>query len=583
MSKDKPASALKSVGLVMLLSAAARGLSLVGSMRYTAWFGYTLETDIYSFAVNLPNLIFTCIGTALVTVVIPIFAGRLASGDSDRAYFFIDNVLSVSLIIAAFISAAGIFAAPLIVRMIGKFYEGGPALATFAIRLMFPIMLFHAVSYILQGVMQTNRRYLLPASISAFSGLSIILYIAFFADRFGIRGLLVATFAGLAIQAIILIPPVINKLKYKYRPRFRLRDDDMRLAGRLALPVLVSSSSYQFNMFMNSTFAARFDGGVLTITNMLTLAFTAAQLFIISTLAVYFPRMSAKYATGDVDGFRGEYGSVTRLIVMFAVPASAALAYLSRLIIPLLYGHGKVTASDMATSAAVFAIYAAAIASIGFKEAADRAFYAIRDSRTPAAVSVVIMAINIALSLILMNTVGLIGLPVAYFTSITTGAVILLLLLRTKMKMKGAADTDAEMLTRKDADTGAAALVRKDADTGAAALTLKCAVATCVMLATLFAVETALNAILPSFFGALAGTRTVAPYVSAEPATHLSIPSFLSAAVSKVLTTTAYGLSTIEQIIRLAVLGVTGAGAYFTAALGLGLRFTQFRDKRSPQ
>ena len=511
---EKP---VKSVGLVMLISTLARCVSLAGSVCYTAWFGYTLETDIYSYAVNLPNIIFTCIGTALVTVVIPIFAGSLASREKDRAYGFINNIVTISLILAAIVAAAGIFASPLIVRMIAKFNDGNPALALFALRMMFPVLLFHAVNYILQGVLQTNERYLLPAAVSAFSGLSIIIYVALFAERFGIRGLLAATFIGLAAQAVFLVFPAIFSIGYKYKPSLRLADRDVRLAGRLALPVLVSSSSYQFNMFLNSTFTARFDGGVLTITNMLTLAFTAAQLFIISTLAVFFPKMSARYAMGDTTGFMGAYNSVLRLIMIFAVPASAALAYLSHLLIPLLYGHGRVTESDMSVSAAVFTIYACAIASIGFKEAADRAFYAVRDTRTPAAVSVVIMALNVVLSLILMKVFGLAGLPVAYLTAISAGAAILMLILRTRLKKIS--------INNPDSING-----------GLLPLALKCGVSTCVMLAALIAVEFV--------------------YDRSFAANAFYLPAY-------------------EKLIRIAVLTAAGGAAY--AAASCALRVEEFR------
>ena len=543
---------VKSVGLVMLISALARGLSLVGSMRYTAWFGYTLDTDIYSYAINLPNLIFTCIGTALVTVVIPIFSGRIASGEKDRAYSFIDSIITISLILAALVAAAGMLASPLIIGMMPNFSDGNPELALFALRLMFPIMLFHAISYILQGILQTNNRFLAPATVSAFSGIAVIIYISFFAGRFGIRGLLVATFIGLASQALVLIPQVAGPLKYRYRPTLRLSDEDVRLAGRLALPVLVSSSAYQFNMFMNSTFAASFDGGVLTVTNMLTLAFTAAQLFIISTLSVFFPKMSAFYATGDFNGFRNIFNTVMRLILVFAIPASAALAYLSRLLIPLLYGYGKVTESDMAASVAVFSIYAGSIAAIGIKEAVDRAFYAIKDSRTPAVVSIVIMTLNIALSFILMRTIGLIGLPIAYFTAIATGAALLLIILRIKLPVIWTgAGVSAGMGVRASAGAGAnvytKAGVGVGAPTGADAskstddarlwqLALKCIASVCIMLATLALAELSLNAAMGAPNGLVA------------------------------LLSTAFGLPTFEQVIRLIILTAIGGITYVASA-----------------
>ena len=427
----EPENLGKNVGLVMLLSTLARVLSLLGSILYTTHFGYTLETDIYSYAVNLPNLVFTCLGTALVTVVIPIFAGRLAAGEKKNAYAFIDSILTIALIVATLIAVIGIVFSPAIVSLVARFDTGDRTLALFALRLMFPIMIFHSINYIFQGVLQSNRRFVMPAIVSAFSGLSVILYVLLLADRFGIRGLLAATFFGLMLQAAALIPS-IRSIGYHYHARIDFQNVDVRSAGRLTLPVLVSSSSYQLNMFINNIFAAGFAGGVIAVTNMQTLAFTAAQLFILSTLAVYFPKMSALYATRDYTGYRRTFSEVLRLIIYFAIPASAGLAFLSKYLIRFLYGWGKVTESDMAVSAAVFSLYALSIASIGFKEAADRAYYAMRDSKTPAAIGMFIMCLNVTLSIILKGTFGLIGLAAAYFLSITCGSLVLLWLLRKR-------------------------------------------------------------------------------------------------------------------------------------------------------
>ena len=471
----------------MLLSALARGLSLVGSMMYTAKFGFTLGTDIYSFAVNLPNLVFNSLGTALMTIVVPIFAGRLAAGERKEAYRFSDSALSISLALSTALAAAGALLAPAIAGAVGRFGESG--LATFALRLMFPVMLFHSLGYVLQGVLQSSRRYMAPAAAAACSGLSVILYVATLADRYGVGGLLVATFIGLAMQAVVLIPPAVAARRAAFRGeggdspggasgarRFRFRlgfsDSDVRTAGRLALPVLVASSSYQINMVVNSAFAAEFVGGVVTIANTQNLASVVAQLFILSMLAVYFPRMSASHAVGDAKGFSESFAAVLRLISYFALPASAALAYLSRHLIPLLYGRGQVTEGDIARSCAAFSLYAAAIALIGLKEAADRAFYAAKDSRTPAVAGAFIMALNIALSYALKGPLGLVGLPVAYLVSIAAGSAALL----AAARLGG----------------------RVELPRGVRSLAAKCCVGSALMVAAMAAADLALAHVLPA-------------------------------------------------------------------------------------
>jgi len=298
-------------------------------------------------------------------------------------------------------------------------------------------------------------------------------------------------------------------------------------------------------MFLNSTFAARFEGGVLTVTNMLTLAFTASQLFIISALSVFFPKMSAKYATGDVKGFLDSYRSVLRLIIIFAVPASAALAYLSRFLIPLLYGRGKVTQGDISISITVFSIYACSIASIGFKEAADRAFYSIRDSRTPAAVSIAILIINVALSLLLMKAIGLAGLPAAYLIAISSGAAMLLLILRSRIKrMAGRNDVVQPDKDKKDEIFS---------------LAFKCILSTCIMLVALLLTEAALGRLLP----ALGDAFSPAPVDASSPALGGSYSSAL------------------YQVICIVTMTVTGGLAYAAAAYAMHIaEFRNFLSRR---
>ena len=71
--------------------------------------------DIYSYAIQLPNIIFTIFGTALVTVVIPIFADYMGKGEKERAFKFADNITSLALVFTLALSLLGILVAPLFV------------------------------------------------------------------------------------------------------------------------------------------------------------------------------------------------------------------------------------------------------------------------------------------------------------------------------------------------------------------------------------------------------------------------------------------------------------------------------------
>ena len=96
---DGMKSTARTVGGVMIIMAASRLISLLSNIAYITFFGINLETEIYSYAIQLPNLIFTSFGTALVTVVIPVFAGFIGTGEKERAFKFADNITGLSLVL----------------------------------------------------------------------------------------------------------------------------------------------------------------------------------------------------------------------------------------------------------------------------------------------------------------------------------------------------------------------------------------------------------------------------------------------------------------------------------------------------
>ena len=92
-NKKNLLGAVSSVMVIMVLS---RLLSLVSSQVYMSCFGVSdPKLNVYSYAISIPNVIFTCVGTALSTVVIPIYVGHMAVGRHKEAKKFADNIIVI--------------------------------------------------------------------------------------------------------------------------------------------------------------------------------------------------------------------------------------------------------------------------------------------------------------------------------------------------------------------------------------------------------------------------------------------------------------------------------------------------------
>lgn len=432
MKKKNMAGAIGSVMFVMI---ASRLLALLSSQIYMSVFGTdSIYINIYSYAINIPNIIFTCIGTALSTVVIPLYVGHKAVGEHQKAKEFADNILTISTVLTLIVVVISVAISPVLVRFTG--FSKNEASGNYAIKslmIVMPVMIFYAWNYVFQGMLQAEGKYWLPAFVSAPSSLVVIAYVLFLSDRFGVMGLLVATIIGLALQAFILIPSLMNT-GYRYKPRFKLRDSDIIKAGKMTIPVLIGVGSYQINMLFNSTMIARYDEGMVTIITFvqnITIQLVVSLSY--SVTSVLYPKLSESAAKEDMAGYKETLSSILKIIVVLLVPVTAGYISVREPLLDILVSWGKVSQQAVNKAEIFLSLYAIGVIGIGLKEILDRAFYSLKDTRTSAINGFFIMAVNIVLTISLMSAFGAYGIPLAYSLASIIGIINLLWQLRRKI------------------------------------------------------------------------------------------------------------------------------------------------------
>ncbi|MBQ7037268.1 MAG: murein biosynthesis integral membrane protein MurJ [Clostridia bacterium] len=419
-----------SISYVMLIMIFSRLLSLLSVQIYMSFYGATdAYLNIYSYAISVPNIIFTCFGTALSTVVIPIYAGYIAKGEDGRAKGFADTILSVTSVFTIGLILLGIAISPLLPRLTNL---GDYTFSVKALMVMMPAMLFYGLNYIFQGMLQSHGKYGWPAFVSVPSSLIVILYVFLLGDKFGIWGLLLATLFGLSLQAFILIPP-LYKTGYRFKVALNLKNPDMKEALRMTGPVLIGVSAYQLNMLYNTTMIAKFPGMVTLLTYVQNLTLYLVLAFAYSITAVIYPRLTAFAATGDMDAYKETLRGILKTVIILLVPVTFGFLAVRTQMLELITKWGKVTSGEVESAAGLLAMYSIGILGLGLKEILDRAFYAVKETKLPAINGFIIMAINVSLSLVLIRFMGAYGLPLAYSVASLVGTVVLLFCLKKKI------------------------------------------------------------------------------------------------------------------------------------------------------
>jgi len=129
-------------------------------------------------------------------------------------------------------------------------------------------------------------------------------------------------------------------------------------------------------------------------------------LFGVSIATAALPTVSALAARGDRDGMRRTIAAGLRLMLALNVPATVGLIALATPIVALIFERGSFTAADTPATAAALVFYAPGLLGYSAVKLASPTFYALQDSRTPVAVSILSVGVNVVLNLTLVRVLG---------------------------------------------------------------------------------------------------------------------------------------------------------------------------------
>jgi len=432
-----------------LLGAAATvsGLTLLsritGLLRENltaAIFGASAYTDAFFVAFRLPNLLRRMFAEgAFSQAFVPMLAQLRAEGDDAATKRTIDTIATALFWALVVVSAAGVAAAPALVWAMASGLardERAFDAAVVMTRWMFPYILFISLVALSAGILNTWRRFALPAFSPVLLNLCFIGAALALADRFDppVYALAAGVVAGGIAQLAIQVPAL---RRLGLLPRIgpsalaAFRDERTRtLMGRMA-PALVGVSVAQLSLVINTHIASRLaPGAVSWVTYADRLMEFPTALLGVALGTVLLPSLSRAGARGRADEFSGLLDWGLRLSVLLSLPCMVGLATMAEPLTALLFHYGRFGAHDVAmTRLAVIGYSAGLLGLIAVKVLAP-GFYARQDTRTPVRIAIVVLAGTQALNLALVPVFAHAGLTLSISIGALANAGLLLVWLR---------------------------------------------------------------------------------------------------------------------------------------------------------
>lgn len=420
--------------IISAISLASRLLSLVSVQVYMAFFGpQTPQMEVYTFALNIPNIIFNVLGTSITAIVVPIYSSLIEKNKEEAKTFVIKMFLIVMSVVLIFM-AIGFIIAPILV---GATYFTGyyETFAITALRIMLFSMFFYGLNYLLQGVLHSHNKFLLAAVVTIPTSIVIISYTLILGEYFGVYGLIYATVIAFSLQGIILAPKALKLIFSKNYKVSNIKnfktDENIKKAKKMLGPLIISASSFQIMSIFNTTMATHFR--IATIQAfVMNLVLVASLSVIYSITSVYLPKLSILYEK-DRNEYEKTLYKIINIILVLMIPASILFVFLRVEIISLLVKWGNFGIEEAYITANLLGIFGLAAAPLGIKEACDRAYYAQKNSKTPSIFGFFIMLVAIVFTLSLINIFEVYTMAIAYVVGFSIGSLCLLISLKIKL------------------------------------------------------------------------------------------------------------------------------------------------------
>ena len=405
-------------------------------------FGASVFTDAFFVAFRLPNLLRRMFAEgAFSQAFVPMLAHARAESDEQSTKLMVDRIATALFWVLLAVSVLGVVAAPALVWLMASGLTREPQAFDAAVvmtRWMFPYILFISLVALSAGILNTWRRFALPA----FS--PVLLNLCFIGAALGLSrhfdppiyalaaGVFLGGIAQLAVQVpalrrIGMVPRIGVDLAHAFGdPRTR------RLLKQMG-PAVLAVSVAQISLVTNTHIASRLaPGSVSWISYADRLMEFPTALLGVALGTVLLPNLSRAGADGDVAEYSALLDWALRLVVALALPCMVGLSLMAEPLTALLFNYGRFGAHDVAmTQAAVIGYSVGLVGLIAIKVLAP-GFYARQDVRTPVKIALVVLAATQAMNLVTVPLFAHAGLALSISIGALANAGLLLIGLRRR-------------------------------------------------------------------------------------------------------------------------------------------------------
>lgn len=426
-------------GILALGNIFSRVLGLARETMLTFLFGASGAADAFQVAIIVPRAIYDLlIGGHINGAIVPVLSEIIVTRGKDELWRVVSILISlVCVALAILVLLIEIFAPQIVMAVASGADAGALRLAIDMLRMTAPALICMSLFAVFSGTLFALRSFTLPAFAGVvFNACTVLVTLALVpslslqANLGGVVSphpfVLTRPPSGIMVVALGWLIGAIAQMALQL-PGLQLRR--LRLSIRWRHPALRSIAllyaPVMFSLIMDTLVIRPFSYNIANQTGAGGIAYmvwattliqfpqglvaTAISIAILPTLA----RQSSEMSAGGQRAFQDTLGLGLRLTTTLILPAATGLFVLAIPIIALLFEHGAFGAADTQVTAQALRLYLVGLPFAAVDLLLVYAFYARKDTLTPALVGLVSLVCYMAAALLLFDSFGLFSLMIA--------------------------------------------------------------------------------------------------------------------------------------------------------------------------
>jgi putative peptidoglycan lipid II flippase len=427
----------KSTLLVSVNTTLSRILGLVRDVVIARYFGASAGMDAFIVAFRIPNFLRRLFAEGgFSQAFVPVLAEYRERRTPDEVRHLIDHTTAMLGLTLLGITAVGVLGAPLLVLLFAPGFAGEvdkQQLTASLLRVTFPYILFISLTALAGGILNTWRRFGVPAFTPVFLNLSLIAAAICLAPRMAepVAALAWGVFIAGVVQLLFQIP-YLAQLGLLPRPAFGRDSEGVGRILKLMLPTLFGVSVTQINLLVDTQVASFLaTGSISWLYYSDRLVEFPLGVFGIALATVIMPSLSAEHARRSDTDYAATLDWALRWVFLISLPAALGLVVLAGPSLATLFQYEAFSAYDVDMASISLIAFAVGLPGYVLIKILVSGTVSRQDTRTPVRAGVAALLSNIVFIAILYRPLAHAGLALATALAAYINAAILYRHLRT--------------------------------------------------------------------------------------------------------------------------------------------------------